>query len=407
MRLKAFAALLCVCFCCETTTCAEDLVVAAGQPAWKLSSDSVSLHVTRTGGHLGPVEFDRQSDDPIRPYYISPWQEEDLELPDVPVLVPLRGDFFCMPFGGNGEAYNGEQHPPHGEVAGSDWSFVSKKSSAGVNTLTLSLETKVRPGKVTKELNLVDGQNVIYSRHIITGFSGKTPLGHHSTLRVPERKGALKVQSSPFLFGMTNPVLFSDPVNREYQSLAIRHKFESLESIPTIWKDHPVADCTEFPDRTGFADLLSLFKQPSERGHPAWMIAINQDENYLWFSLKDVRVLPATVFWIENHGRHGVPWNGRNSCLGLEDVCAYFAEGIVPSVEKNPINTESIATSVALRADQPTEVRYIQGAVRTPIGFDEVEEVSFRPGRISILSPNGQVLTIPVKHEFLATGQLQ
>jgi hypothetical protein len=404
---ERFARCICVVtvLLCAHRLSADDLQPIHGQPSWSLSSDTVELFVTETGGHMAPVTFDRGTAHPVRPYYVSPWQEEGLAL-DVPVLVPLRGDFFCMPFGGNGAKYNGEQHPPHGEVAGNKWALVSKDSENGVNTLTLRIETRVRPGTVTKELSLVDGQNVVYSRHIVEGFAGPAPLGHHATLRLPDAEETVKVQSSPFVLGMTNPVLFSNPENREYQSLEIAAKFTLLSSVPTLWKDGGNVDCTLFPTRTGFADLVAVYKRPSAGNVPAWMTAINREEDYLWFSLKDPAMLPATVFWIENHGRHGVPWNGRNRCLGLEDLCSYFAEGLVPSVEANVVSAAGIPTAITLKADQPTEVRYIQGAVRVPAGFDEVSGIAFEPGKMVITSTGRQSLTVPVNHEFLRTGTL-
>jgi hypothetical protein len=274
--------------------------------------------------------------------------------------------------------------------------------------LKLALDTQVRRGRVVKELSLVDGQNVIYSMHTITGFAGPTPLGHHATLRLPDEPETFKVQSSPFEFGMTNPGLFSDPEKREYQSLAIGHRFTALESIPTHWQEAPSADCTLFPARTGFADLLAVFKRPAADGTPAWMTAINRGESYLWFALKSPDVLPATVFWIENHGRHASPWNGRNRCLGLEDVCAYFADGLVPSVEENLLTKSGVKTVLELPATEAaTQIRYIQGAVPTPPGFDAVQSVRFEPGRMVVVSTEGRELTIPVQHEYLRSGQLR
>jgi hypothetical protein len=385
---------------------AAELEVVQGQPAWKLASDTVELAVTEVGGHMAPVTFERQSPQPVQPYYVSPWQEEGLA-PEPPVLGPLRGDFFCMPFGGNAAAFRGEQHPPHGEIAGAKWTLAGESSEAGVHSLTLTFDTHVRPGKVTKVLSLVDGQNVVYSEHTIEGFAGPAPLGHHATLRLPDEDGTFRVQSSPFEFGMTNPTQFSNPQSREYQSLAIGHRFTSLERIPTIWRDGPDVDASLLPARTGFADLLAVFKRSDAEGAPAWMTAINREEDYLWFSLKDAGQLPATVFWIENHGRHASPWNGRNRCLGLEDVRAYFADGLVPSVEANGLTAAGIKTVVELSADQPTRVRYIQGAVRVPDGFDETAGVAFEPGRIVFTSARGLKVAVPVHHRFLQSGELK
>ncbi|MCA9055481.1 MAG: hypothetical protein KDA75_16685, partial [Planctomycetaceae bacterium] len=220
--------------------------IVHGQPAWALSSDTVELAVTELGGHMAPVTFDRQGKHPVRPYYVSPWQEEGLTL-EPPVLVPLRGDFFCLPFGGNAEPFRGESHPPHGETAGARWQVVGSDSRDGVHTLTLEIATKVRPGKVTKELSLVDGQNVVYSRHRIEGFAGPAPLGHHATLRLPESAETFLVQSSPFALGMTCPVQFSSPASREYQSLGVGERFTSLTSVPTLWKEPSSTDASLFP----------------------------------------------------------------------------------------------------------------------------------------------------------------
>ena len=111
---------------------------------------------------MAPVTFNRSSDKPIQPYYVSPWQDEPRQPFPAPVLQALRGDFFCLPFGGNSDSVNGEKHPPHGETAGSLWKHVATKKTGDVTTLTTVIETKVRAGKVTKELSLVDGQNVVY-----------------------------------------------------------------------------------------------------------------------------------------------------------------------------------------------------------------------------------------------------
>jgi hypothetical protein len=113
-------------------------------------------------------------------------------------------------------------------------------------------------------------------------------------------------------------------------------------------------------------------------------------------------VLPATVFWIENRGRHGLPWNGRNSCLGLEDVCAYFAEGLVPSTTPNLLSKQGIRTAVDLDETRPTEIRYAQGAARVPVGFDRVKSIDFsKPEQITLAAQSGATVTVRVRHEFV------
>ena len=375
------------------------------QPSAILATKDVEVAVTTRGGHMAPVTFFRSSDRPVQPYYVSPWQDEaPLPMP-APVLVTLRGDFFCMPFGGNSAEVAGEKHPPHGEIVGELWEVVGTKQAGDVSTLTMEIDTKVRKGRVIKDLSLVDGQNAVYSRHTIEGFAGRAPLGHHATLAMPEKEGAVRIATSPIRFGMTCPGVFSDPKQREYQALLPGAKWTDLAKVPVAWKGAADADLTRLPGRYGYADLVQLVNESSEKtGGPAWTTATFSADGYLWFALKDPAVLTTTVFWMENHGRHGHPWNGRNNCLGLEDVTAFFADGLAASVSDNLLSKEGIATAVTLTADKPTTVNYIQGVVRIPEGFENVKTLEFAPGEVTFVSTTGKRVTAPVRHEFLATG---
>ena len=377
------------------------------QPSFVVSTPQVELAVTELGGHMAPVTFFRSSAKPVRPYHVSPWQDEKPSAMPAPVLNALRGDFFCMPFGGNSDLLAGEKHPPHGEIVGEKWKYVGTTKSADVTTLTMSIETRVRRGEVTKELSLVADQNVVYSKHIINGFTGNVPLGHHATLAMPDKEGSVRLASSAFRLGMTYPGIFSDPKQREYQSLLPGARWTTLAKVPVAWKGEPDADLTRLPARQGHADLVQVVNEPWEKTNgPAWMTATFTDAGYLWFSLKDADVLNSTVFWIENRGRHGHPWNGRNNCLGLEDVTSFFADGLKASTSDNILNKEGVATSVKLEGTKPTIVYYIQGVVKIPDGFEMVKSLEFAPGEVTFLSTTGKRVTTKVRHAFLRTGKL-
>jgi len=375
------------------------------QSGWRIKSDKVELFVTRNGGHVAPVTFDRDTNSAIQPYYISPWQNEKVKEFADPVLAPLRGDFFCMPFGSNLEAVNGERHSVHGEAASAQWQFMDISENGGVTTLTLEVQTITRKGKITKKIHLCDGQNVVYTTHILEGYSGKMPIGHHCILDVPEEENSIRIAVSEFEMGMTPPTIFGNPVNREYQALASGEKFTDLTKVPVIWKETAPADCTSFPQRIGFTDLLQLFKKPST--HPAWTIALCPGKGYLWFSLKDASLLPGSVIWFSNKGRHGAPWNGRNRCLGLEESCSYFAEGLGPSTGPNVITEAGFPTAVDLSASKPTFVNFIQGVAKISSGFTNIEAVTFSDDRVIFTSTTGEEVTADVNCRFLKSGRVQ
>src|SRR5512137_359220 len=101
-----------------------------GQPSWRLASTEVEAYVTELGGHLGPVTFDRKGRK-LQPYSVAPWAEEGAAASPLPILRVLRGDFFCLPFGGNATPYRREKHPVHGETANARWQFRSLEKRAG------------------------------------------------------------------------------------------------------------------------------------------------------------------------------------------------------------------------------------------------------------------------------------
>jgi hypothetical protein len=224
---------------------------------------------------------------------------------------------------------------------------------------------------------------------------------------MPDKEGAFRIATSPIRFGMVCASQFSDPKQGEYQSLQIGARFTDLRKVPMALKGAADADVTSLPARQGFADLVQIVNEPWEKSDgPAWVTALNREDGWLWFSLKDPAVLTTTVFWIENHGRHGRPWYGRNNCLGLEDVTAHFADGLAASVKDNVLTREGVKTALELKADQPTVIHYIQGVVKVPEGFDEVKALEFAAGRVTFAAANGKQVTAPVRHEFLRDGRL-
>ena len=371
-----------------------------GKNAWVISTKNVELAITETGGHMAPVMFYTDSGKPIQPYYISPWQEEEIKT-GLPVLDPLRGDLFCMPFGADND-YNKEKHTVHGEVASKKWLAKNAESKDGVTTLSLSMKTKSRPGTAAKEISLIEGQNVVYVRHVFEGYSGKMCLGHHATLAVPEKEGSVRVSSSPFLFGRTGDRSVLATADREYYSLKAGAEFKNLKKVPTIWKEDPWADLTSFPAREGFVDIVGIYKKEGQK--PAWMAAAVPSKGYLWFSLKDPRVLPQTVMWISNKGRHEAPWSGRNRCLGLEDTCAYLADGLKNSAKKNPVNEKGIQTSVTFSPKKPFAVNYIEGVIRIPKTFDRAAKAVFEKSGIRFISESGKEASAPVFWNFINNG---
>jgi len=373
--------------------------VIHSQPSWVMASNCVEMAITNLGAHMAPVFFYRDQPRPVQPYYISPWQGEATTLEAGRSEIPLRGDFFCMPFGADSDPDCEEKHPPHGETSGMPWALTEANEHGRVKTLSLHMETKARAGHVTRAYSLVDGENVIYDCTTIRGFAGPVTFAHHAVVHSPERERALLLSTSPLAFGMVYPFPFCDAALGEYQSLEIGAEFATLAQVPSIFKHLSDQDCSSWPARRGFSDLLQLVNVP-DATTPAWTAVVNTEDNYIWFALKDVRTLPTTVVWMEDHGRHSSPWNGRNCALGLEDACTYFGRGIPESSGNNLISHRGIKTHHNLSGD-PFEVRYIQGVVKSPLGFGRVVNAVCAPDSVTFMDAVGTSITAAVQTAFL------
>lgn len=377
--------------------------IVSGQPSWRLTSTGVEAFVTEMGGHLGPITFDRKGRK-LQPYSVAPWAEERSE-PSLPLIIKaLRGDFFCLPFGGNATPFGREKHPVHGETANARWQFRSLETSEGRSCLHLSLQTKVRPGRVDKRIWLVDGQNTVYSQHVVSGMSGPMNLGHHAMLKFPDAPGSGLVSTSRFVYGQVFPQAFELPENRGYSWLKPGAEFKSLEKVSAL--NGETADLTRYPARRGFEDLVMLV---SDADVPfAWTAVAFPKERYVWFALKDPSILRETVFWLSNGGRHYPPWNSRHiNVMGLEEVTSYFHSGLAESARTNPISKKGFPTCLVLNARKPLAIPYIMGVARIPAGFDRVASVRASQGNQAIVleSASGRQAKSAVDLDFLQGGE--
>lgn len=408
--------------------------VSRGQECWHVSTSAIDASITVQGGMMAPVGFSLPGGRVVQPYYVSPWQDESVAnqpgtamaatQPIEPaVLVPLRGDFFCLPFGG-GNKVGDEDHQPHGESSWKRWNFVScKADEAGegpsgqdpvvgspATRLILGMDYEACKGSIQKSLFFGQDQAYIGTEHTMSGFSGPYPLGHHAILTgSTERDGIWKLFFPPFDLGLTDPDNTQPFKGGEYFALADGAEFQDCTKVPTRWKDPSTTDLSLFPARRGFVDIAAIYRKPEVagngvtnkgsgwQGRVGWTVAVNREEGYLWYSLKDQSLLPATIFWLENQGRHGSPWSGRNSCIGIEETCAFMAAGRVRSIQPNPVSSRGIPSAIQLSPTKPLRVRTIQGVLTVPSPDIRITDLRLdASGQAVFVTETGLELVLPV-----------
>jgi hypothetical protein len=165
---------------------------------------------------------------------------------------------------------------------------------------------------------------------------------------------------------------FEQPENFGYSSLKPGARFRSFASVPLAAGGN--ADLTRYPARKGFDDLVMV---TADAKLPlAWSAAVRAEEGYVWFALRDPRVLRHTILWMSNSGRHYAPWNGRHSAvLGIEETTSCFHLGLAESAKPNELTRAGYPTTVTLNPKKPTTVNYIMAVAAVPAGFDRVKDI--------------------------------
>jgi hypothetical protein len=190
------------------------------------------------------------------------------------------------------------------------------------------LNTKIRRGRVDKYVSLGVDHDAVYQRHVVSTMSGPMDFGHHAMVKFPDTPGSGVISTSKFVYGQVFPSRWSGRSNRGYSILTPGAEFRSLDNVPTVTGE--TADLSRYPARRGYEDLVMLVAD--DAAPLAWTAVTFAEQRYVWFALKDPRVLRSTIFWISNGGRHYAPWSGRHvNVLGLEDVTADFHYGLAES----------------------------------------------------------------------------
>ena len=360
-----------------------------GAPSYVLHTPEVDLAVTQIGGHLAPVTF-HLGDFKASPYSLSPWTPTQIDAGLPNLLKYLRGDFLCLPFGGQ------KNGPPHGDPANAEWHIVRKTR----HELSVTQQAGDTGAKVTKTASVIDGHHAVYLEHLIENLSGEWNYGNHPVLdlsAVPE--GGARVAVSDFRWASVFPGEFSDPTTGESGALQPHAEFTSLKSVPL--RNSGTTDLTRYPARKGFDDLVMMVNVSATPAQPFAWTAVTFP-GYVWFQLKDPLDFPATLFWLSNGGRPGHPWEKRHlGRLGLEEVCSYFSEG-VDIAREHRLAAKGIPTTRTFLADQKVRLPLIQAAVAVPADFGQVQSITpAGDGHVRITGENGHPVVTRINWKFL------
>jgi hypothetical protein len=357
----------------------------------RLTVEGISVAVTPVGGLLQGLAIERDGRR-IEPLHRAPWVGRPDEVPEgaAPHLGLLEGDFFCAPFGAPDEA----GVPAHGWPANGTWSEREVvQGPDGSLTARYDLAEQVRGARVAKEITLRPGHPVVYQRHVLSGGEGAVPLAHHAMIRVP---GGARLSFSPKDFGATPETpLEPDPARGRFV-LGYPQRFAGLGEVALA--DGTTRDARRYPFAEGHEDFLTLFDPRDAR--VGWSAAVAAADGFVFFAVKDARVLSQTSLWMSNGGRSYAPWSSRHTAvLGIEESTTLFGDGRLASAAPNAFSREGYRTAVPLRPDGEVVVRYALGAIPAE-GWSEVAAIRLGAGEITVVDRNGTSRALPFDTGF-------
>jgi len=325
-------------------------------PMTSIAWDHGCVAVQHLGAMIGPATFVLSDGRQAQPLQIAPWtfEPEAANLP--PLMRRLRGDWPCVPFGGDanrelpaGWSATGETVPPgepfHGHGANETWRVLEATGASVALAIDYPQDHPVRSlvRRVTADPRAaaIECELEVHARRECS-----LPIALHPTFRLPRAPGALRIEPSGYDHVRTYPVV----VEPGAELFPPDVRFARLEAAPT--RDGGVVDATRLPMDGRVEELLLLV------GCTGW-VALHDSENGWRTRLSfDPNHFPSVLLWISNRGRQAYPWSGRHLGLGVEPVCGAFDLGAAVSNAPNPISAAGVPTARRFSPGQPFVTRY-------------------------------------------------
>ena len=358
----------------------------------RIDAQGAHVGLDPRGGHLERVEFE-VGGKTLRPMHRAHWRtgEDNGGTPelfgsDVPqTLQSLSGDFFCVPFSRD-DITGG---PEHGPAANGMWREAHRETSASGETVEFKLDQTILGAELVKTISLRAGHPVVYQKHVFVGGEGATSVAHHPMIRV---HGGARLSFSKKLFGATPPTpVESDPA-RGRSALLYPQIFQDLSAAQLA--SGGTIDLRSQPGPERSEDFVLMAEDPANSF--GWSAAVLPGQGFIYFALRDPRILPVTLLWLSNGGRDYAPWSGRHrAVLGIEEACTFFGAGSAGSAAHNWLNERGVRTALKLDPQGTTEVRFAFGAVPVPPGWSQIADIRLTTDQAILEDVSGEAVAVP------------
>lgn len=355
--------------------------------------EPVRLRLDLRVGHIAGLGID-DGERRLEPLHRAPWVDEPrTSFPEAtaPNVQRLSGDFLCAPFGRN----DVEPAPSHGWPANSAWDHIGTRREARRVTAAFRLQKAVMGARLEKRLTLISGHPFVYQEHRFSGGAGAVSAAHH--VMVHMRAGG-QLAVSPKSFAQTPPAALEPDPALGRSLLQYPGETDRLDAFPLAAGG--VVDLRQFPPGQGHEDFVLLAEQKEQ--NLGWSVISRNHEQDRVLVLKQPEILPVTMLWMSNGGRHYAPWAGRHTgVLGIEDGRA-SPLGHADSVGDNALRRRGISTAFELGAEKEVVIRQVIGACAIAPGEGGIADVATGTGELHLHLTRGTSRTLAFDTDFLS-----
>jgi hypothetical protein len=379
MRSVAVVFLLSGLLCAQQTTTFEE------RPAIVLSNGTLELTVFPLGATLANLVL---VDDPskLSPLWNPARHARELKAP--PRFGNSFGHFVCVDgFGGVSAEEKAAGLSSHGEAFSAPFETASYKKDGNTTTLAMTAQLPLVQEKVTRTVQMVDGESVVYVRtHLesLTAFDRPISWAEHATIGAPFLEAGATAMDLPATRSKTRP--YSSSGGQLPHRLASDKEF-TWPMAPLV--NGELVDLRTAPAKPNSGDHTTTLLDSSLKH--VWVTALNPGKKLIvgW-------VFKAADFpWLQNWEFY--PANGALA-RGLEFSTQPFD---VPRRDAVALNGLFGAPTFRwLPAKSAIETTFAVFYGRVPDGFNKVAGLHVEDGKIVAADPAGRTVSFAASLPF-------
>jgi hypothetical protein len=338
-----------------------------GSPAVLISNDKLELAVAARGGSMNRLVL-RGDPEALSPFG-NP-ERFNTQPPRKPLSV--LGHFLCAD--GFGPASAEERKaglPMHGEAHVLPWGPAVSGKLGGVAAVTFSVKLPLVQETLTRTIQVVDGENVIYvdsefQSHL--GFDRPLNWGEHLTLGAPFLEPENTVVDMSGSRSKTR--IYPDEPAQSRRRLA---SFLDFTWPAAPGKDGSRVDLRGVPPKPDSLDHTTTLMDPSRTY--AWVTALNTSRHYLLGYIFRREDFP----WVQN-------WMNYPATLWLQRGVEFATQPFdVPRREAVTLNSLFDAPTYRwLPAMSRISARFLLFYVQTPADMSRIDDVRLEGGKIIV-----------------------